>query len=344
VTDWDKDTGSGGTMRIRDLGSTVEFWFKAAYSNDWYNGLRFSYTVDGGTTPKTIDYPTGADWYKIGSDTATHDQTVTFKLLTDTSIGGIGGPATFTHLVSRDSVPAAPSTPTISGVKATSVVVTFRDGSNGGDAIDSRQIRYDDNANASSPSYVSSDGSTTISGLIAGKTYYFWARTHNSLGWSAWSGRGSATTQQVPTAPQAPLLSSVTATTVDVAFYPNSDGGSSVTAWQIGWGTSSTAPTSTVSAKSPQVLSGLTPGTQYYIFVRAQNSVGWSAWSKPTAMITVAGAYVLVPGGVVGSDISGGNPPAAGFWRVAVVYVNDGGTWKPAEAWVRNAGVWSRTT
>ena len=328
MTDWDKDTGAGGTMRIRDLGSTVEFWFKAGYSNDWYNGLDFSYTVDGDTTKKSINYPTGADWYKVGSDTATYNQSVTFKLLTSTSISGIGGPATFTHSVTRDKVPGAPSTPAISGITATSVVVKFSDGSNGGDAIDARQIGYDDNSAGTSKTLVSSDKSTTISGLSTGKTYYFWARTHNSVGWGPWSGRASAKTSSVPTAPQAPLLSSVTATTVDVAFYPNSDGGSAITAWQIGYGVSSTTPTTTVSAKSPQVLTGLTPGTTYYIFARAQNSVGWSAWSKPTMMITVAGAYILV-----GST-----------WKLAIPYVNVGGTWKMAEAWGRNAGAWSRTT
>lgn len=331
MTDWDKDTGAGGTLRIRDTGSSVEFWFKAGYSSDWYNGLKFSYTVDGDTTSKTINYPTGADWYKVGSDTATYNQTVTFKLVSNTDISGIDGPSTFTHSVTRDSVPGAPSTPAISGIKSTSVVVTFKDGSTGGDSIDARQIRYDDNSDASSSTTVSSDGSTTISGLTPGKTYYFWARTHNSVGWSAWSGRASAVTQQVPTAPQAPLLSSVTATTVDVAFYPNSDGGSGITAWQIGWHVAvpwdPVAP-NIISAKSPQVLTGLAPGTTYYIFVRAQNAIGWSAWSKPTKMITIAGAYILV----------------GTTWKLAIPYVNVGGTWKVAEAWGRVAGVWSRTT
>lgn len=328
MTDWDKDTGSGGTMRIRDLGSTVEFWFKAGYSNDWYNGLDFSFTVDGSTTKKSIDYPTGADWHKVGSDTATYNQTVTFKLLTATGIGGMGGPATFTHSVTRDQVPGAPSTPTISGIKSTSVVVSFRDGSNGGDAIDSRQIRYDDTSSFSSPTTVSSDGSTTISGLTANKTYYFQARCHNSVGWGSWSGTVSAKTQSVPTAPSSPLLSSVTATSVDVSWTDNANGGSLITAHQIGWGKSSSAPTSTVSANSPQVIKGLAPGTTYYIFVRAQNSVGWSDWSKPTSMKTVAGAYILV----------------GTTWKLAVPYVNVGGTWKLAEAWGRNAGVWRRTT
>jgi heptaprenylglyceryl phosphate synthase len=124
------------------------------------------------------------------------------------------------------------------------------------------------------------------------------------------------------------LLSSVTATSVDVSWSDNSDGGSPITAHQIGWGTSSSAPTSTVSASSPQVVTGLTPGTTYYIFVRAQNSVGWSAWSKPTSMRTVAGAYILV----------------GAVYKLAVPYVRVSGVWKQAEAWTRSAGVWKRTT
>jgi len=328
MTDWTKTTGSTGTMLIRDTGSTVEFWFKAGYSSDWYNDLQFSYTVDGSTTNKSIDYPTGADWKKVGSDTATYNQTVTFKLKTATGISGMGGPTTFTHTVSRDTVPGAPSTPTISGIKANSVVVTFRDGSNGGDAIDARQIRYDNNSDASSPTIVSSDGSTTIYGLSSNTTYYFWARTHNSVGWGPWSGRASAKTQAVPTAPSAPLLSSVTATSVDVSWTDNSNGGSAITAHEIGWGTSSSAPTSTVSASSPQVVTGLAPGVLYYIFVRAQNSVGWSAWSKPTSIRTVAGAYITV----------------GAVQKLAVPYVRVAGVWKQAEVWVKSAGVWKRTT
>jgi hypothetical protein len=328
MTDWTKTTGSTGTMLIRDTGDSVEFWFKAGYSNDWYNGLDFSYTVNGDTDDKSINYPTGANWYHVGSKTATYNQTVTFKLKTDTSISGIGGPTTFTHTVTRDQEPGAPSKPVISGIKATSVVVSFNDGSNGGDSIDSRQIRYDDNSNFSSPSTVSSDRSTTISGLTANKTYYFQARCHNSVGWGSWSTASSAKTQSVPTAPSAPLLSSVTATSVDVSWTDNSNGGSSITAHQIGWGTSSSAPTSTVSANSPQVVNGLTPGTTYYIFVRAQNSVGWSSWSKPTSMMTVAGVYVLV----------------GTAWKLAVPYVRVGGIWKRAETWGRSSGVWRRTT
>lgn len=227
-----------------------------------------------------------------------------------------------------DKVPDAPHTPRISGIKSTSVVASFSDAGNGGDAIDSRQIGYDDNSAGSSKTVVSSDGSTTITGLTPGKTYYFWARTHNSVGWSSWSGRASAKTLSVPTAPSAPLLSSVTATSVDASWSANSNGGSTITEYQLGYGISAIGPSVTFSASSPQVITGLTPGNRYFIFVRARNSVGWSDWSKPTSMNTVAGAYILV----------------GTTWKLAVPYVNVGGTWKLAEAWGRSAGAWSRAT
>jgi hypothetical protein len=326
MTDWTKTSGTNGTMMIRDTGTDVEFWFKAGYSSDWYNGLDFSYTAQGSTTNKTINYPTGADWYKIGERTVTTDQTVTFKLITDTSIGGIGGPTTFSHAIDRATVPQAPDKPVISGIKSTSVVVTFTDNGNGGAAINSRQIGYA-TSTTGTKTLVSSDGSTTISGLDDGVTYYFWARVHNSEGYSAWSSYVSAKTLKTPDPPSTPLLSSVTSTSVDVAFTPNSNGGAAITGYQIGYGTSSTTPTTTVAASSPQVVSGLVPGTVYYFFARAQNSVGWGAWSGAASTRTVAGAYIQV-----GATV-----------KLAVPYVRVGGVWKIAEPWVRSVGVWKRT-
>lgn len=326
MPDYTKTTGVNGTMMIRDTGGDVEFWFRAGDSSDWVNGLDFSYTANGSTTSTSINYPTGAAWKKIGERSVSDSQTVTFRLVSDTSISGIGGPTTFSHAIARDTVPDAPHTPTISGITSTSVVVKFVDAGNGGDAINSRQITYGTSSSGGT-STVSSDGSTTISGLSPNTTYYFWARTHNSIGYSAWSGRASAKTTSVPTPPSAPLLSSVTATSVDVSWTDNASS-TPISAHQIGWGPTALTPGPTVSANSPQVLTGLIPGTTYYIFVRAQNSVGWSAWSKPTQMRTVAGAYILV-----GST-----------WKLAVPYVKVGATWKLAEAWGRTAGVWKRTT
>jgi hypothetical protein len=327
LTDWTKTTGTNGTMMIRDTGSDVEFWFKAGHPSDWANGLQFSYTAQGSTTNTTINYPTGADWRKIGERTVTTDQTVTFRLVSDTSIDGIGGPTTFSHSIDRATTPSAPSKPVISALKSTSFIASFTDGSNGGASINSRQIGYSTTSLVSDGTVVSSDGSTTITGLTPGTLYRVWARTHNSEGYSSWSTAATVTTLSTPEPPSVPLLSSVKSTSVDVAFAANGNGGSVIIGYQIGYGTNSSTPTTTVSATSPQVVSGLIPGTTYYFFVRAQNSMGWSEWSGAASVRTIAGAYIQV-----GSTV-----------KLAVPYVRDGGVWKIAEPWVRNLGVWKRT-
>lgn len=86
-----------------------------------------------------------------------------------------------------------PSTPVITNITQTSLDVTFADGS-GGAPIDSRQIVYGTDPTGVVNTTISSDGSTTITGLIPAKTYYFWARTHNAAGYSDFSARAQADT------------------------------------------------------------------------------------------------------------------------------------------------------
>lgn len=328
MVDYIKETGVNGQLLIKDLGEDVEFWFKAGYTSDTYPGLVFNYSANGSTTTVATNYPTGAPWYKVGTRVVTKEQTVTFRLATASGVRGIGGPTTFTQLIDRDKKPGAPTTPQITGITGTTVSLKFTDGSNGGDPIDEREIGFGTLSSAPQ-SFVSSSGSSTIHGLNGGTLYYFWAHTHNSEGWGPWSGRTYARTLQAPDAPTAPLISSITATSVDLAFNANGSGGSPITAYQIGYGTSSTIPPATViSGVSPQVINNLTPGTTYYFRLRARNALGWSSWSSATSAKTVSGAYVKV-----------GNT-----WKLAIPYVRVGGVWKMAETWTRNVGVWKRTT
>jgi len=326
VTDWTKTTGTNGTMMIRDTGSSVEFWFKAGNSAEWVNGLAFNWTANGSTNGNTINYPTGADWYHVGSVSVATNQTVTFRLLTNTSIPGIGGPTTFSHAITRATEPPSPDTPQLSSIKSTSILVKFASNGDGGADIDLREIGYSKNSGVITDTTIS-DGSTTVGGLDPGARYYFWARVHNFVGWSNWSGRASAVTLRVPDAPTKPLIASISSISAEASFSQNGNGGAIVTSSQFGYGTDPSAPTTIDTAGSPHIIDGLVPGTMYYVWARVQNSVGWSPWSASASFRTVAGAYIKV-----GTQ-----------WKIAVPYVRVGGVWKKAEPWVCNQGVWNRT-
>lgn len=325
MTDYDKPTGTSGTMRIRDLGSVVEFWITSGNSTTWNSALPYGWTYNGSTGTSTYNYQPNAGWEKLRSFTISTSQTVTFRLF-DSGTSGFGGPTTHSVAIDRATVPAPPSIPTLSSVTSTSVAVSFTDGSNGGAAIDSRQIGYGTNSSAPTTT-VSSDGSDTISGLTPGTLYYFWARTHNSKGYSAWSARAQTTTLKVPDAPSTPILTDISPTTVTVSWTPNSDGGTPITDFEVGYATSSSAPTSFVTGTSPKIITGLTPGVTYYFWVRAQNSVGWGSYSASANVMTIAGVRIK----------------DGGVWKIAVPYVRDAGVWKLARPYVKYLGVWKET-
>lgn len=86
-------------------------------------------------------------------------------------------------------VPVAPHPITFSQVTQTSLRTHFQDKSDGGTGIVERQVGY--GLNASAPTNFAGDflGVNDIANLVAGRTYYFWGRSRNSVGWSAWSER-----------------------------------------------------------------------------------------------------------------------------------------------------------
>lgn len=322
MTDYTKSTGSSGTMMIRDTGTYVEFWLKAGSATYNYQ-LPWSYVVNGVTSPtKSFRFEKGGQYQKLGSWNVSTSQTVTFKI-GDTGTSGLGGPTTFSQAITRAKPPNPPSAVSFSNLTSTSVIGTFTDGSNNGATIDARQIGY--GTNSTGPlNHVDSDRSTTITGLKPGLTYYFWASTRNAKGWSAWGPRSSITTLRTPFAPSAPSISDVKPTSATVKWSPPANGGATITGYQVGYGTSSTGPTTTIDATSPKTITGLIPGTKYYFWVRAKNSIGWGPWSNSSTNTTVAGARIKV-----GTE-----------WKVAVPYVKVNGVWKVARPWVRVAGVW----
>lgn len=142
------------------------------------------------------------------------------------------------------------------------------------------------------------------------------------LGSTGTQGLGGPTTfsasisrATIPAAPNKPIITNVTVNSVRLSWTPNSNGGSTITQYQIGYGTSSAGPTTFVTATSPYTVTNLATGSVYYFWVRAKNALGWSAWSSVSSVRTYLGAYVNV----------------AGVWKLAIPYVNNSGVWKQAQ-------------
>lgn len=325
---------------IRDTGSSVEFWLNSGNSASYNYSLPWGYQVNGASSSSEhYSYGPNAGWQRLGVWNVGSSQTVTFNL-GNTGTNGMGGPTSFSATISRSAIPDPPSLAGPYNVGSSTCDLSLTNGNDNGAATTDHQVGYGtDPWNVQYYSALSGYGTwISIGGLAQGTTYYFWARSWNQDGWSGWSNRVSATTLKVPDTMSQPLLASATFSTVDVSFAPSGNGGATILAYQVGYGVRSSDPDSTVGASSPVTITGLTPGTVYYFFVRAQNSVGWGPWSIPNSARTVAGAYATL----VVTD------PTTGFgvvsWKLAVPYVNVAGTWFPAEPWVRDVGVWKRTT
>lgn len=132
---------------------------------------------------------------------------------------------------------------------------------------------------------------------------------------------------RIPDAPSGASFSQISQTSLTVSWTQNFNGGAVILAYELGYGLSSSAPTTIISAMFPKTITDLLPGTKYYFWVRALNVVGWGPWSLPKSAMTIAGARVQV-------GLS---------WKFAVPYVRDGGVWKLARPWVRDLGVWKET-
>ncbi len=329
MTDYTKATGASGVMMIRDVGGKIQFWLKAGTDTASID-VQYGYTINGGTdNTQHFHFVSSNAWQMVRQWTVTESQLVIFRLF-DTGTVGLGGPTTLSVSIDRDTVPDAPSIPTVSLTTSTTAQVKFTDPAfNGGSAIDGRQLAYRETTDTDADFLVvSASLSTGLTGLTPGVSYYVQARVHNSFGYSEYGPRTTFMTLTDPEIPGLVKFSNITQTSVTTEFTDGDTGGTGIVERQVGYSLVQSLPTTILTYSGPTTVTGLHPSTWYYFRSRTRNSVGWSDWSPATSVKTLAGVRINV----------------GGVWRSAVPYVKVAGVWKLARPWGRQAGNWEEAS
>lgn len=195
MTDYHRNTGSTGTMMIRDTGTNVEFWITSNNSTTFDHEMPWTSMINGYLYPGYYEhnYNANSGWNLVASYAITYTQTVTFKL-GPTGTSGLGGPTTFDQYIFRPTVPAAPSTPTFAQILPTSVGVHWTPNSDGGSGITGYLLKYGTDPTGAVVTTIPTTTAMTVTGLTPGTDYYFWVQAVNAVGTGPASARGDVTT------------------------------------------------------------------------------------------------------------------------------------------------------
>jgi len=186
------------------------------------------------------------------------------------------------------ALPAITSTTGVYSITSSTATSGGVINSDGGSSITSRGIVWGTSAGSSTYSVTSGTGvgtfTSAMTGLTSGVTYYVRAFATNSIGTKYGPEITFNASQAVATLAATTTVSSIGSTTATSGGNITYNGGATVTASGVVWSTTST-PTIAVATKTTNgaangvytsTITGLTPGTLYYVRSYATNSVGTS--------------------------------------------------------------------
>ena len=272
-------------------------------STDFKSGITASdLTIGGltatGLTVNTVTYDSSTSITITFTGTAKYgDLTIQAKT---TAFNPAPSNASNTLTISVPNVvPPAPGTPT--GVVANSAQINLSwtaPTGNMGSAVTDYLVYYSTNSGSTWDTFtaaVSTSTSRNITGLSASTAYIFKVAAKNLAGYGPFSSNSSAyTTTSGPTVPETPTAvsaGSATTTSLSVSWTaPSSDGGATITSYWLQKSSDNgvTWETVTITASSPQTVSGLTTSTSYIFRVAAKNSVGYGPFSDSSSAVSTS--------------------------------------------------------
>lgn len=196
----------------------------------------------------------------------------------------------------KDSPKVLPTlTTTISNLSSSSVNATGEILDDGGAEVTSRGFCWDITPNPTIITQKTIDGkgiglfTTTITGLLPGTTYYFRSYATNSVG-TAYGNQVVGTTNAVLPTLTTTVVSNITSSSFTTGGSITFDGGSAITARGVCWSSAQNptiADNKTYDGAGPSSfvsnVTGLSPGTKYYVRAYATNSMGTAYGNQVSA-------------------------------------------------------------
>lgn len=130
----------------------------------------------------------------------------------------------------------------------------------------------------------------------------------------------------VPAAPTPVGIDTVGHTQFRYMFSGNSDGGSPIREWQIGYGYDPNNAQYLAPSSGTIMVGQFTVGATIYIWSRGRNDVGWGPWSSRMSVVLLQGGRIKVNGG----------------WGFAIPYVKYEGIWRGAEPYDKKNDAWRK--
>jgi uncharacterized protein (TIGR02145 family) len=203
----------------------------------------------------------------------------------------------------------------------------------GGSAVTARGVCWAITQNPTTAGSKTTDGAgsgiftSNLTGLLPGTTYYIKAYATNSIG-TTYGNQVTLTTTSVAPTLTTTAPSAITSTTATSGGNITSEGGSAVTARGVCWATTqnpTTTNSKTTDGTGPGTftsnLTGLIPGTTYYVKAYATNSIGTTYGSQVT-FVTLTSAPILTTNAATAitstTATSGGNITSDGGSAVTV--------------------------
>ena len=229
----------------------------------------------------------------------------------------IGSPGQF-------AMPGITSTTAISAITTSSASSGGVINSDGGAAVTARGIVWGTSAGSSTFSATTGTGvgtfTSSMTGLTSGVTYYVRAYATNSVGTKYGPEISFNTSQAVATLAATTTVSAIGSTTATSGGNITYNGGATVTVSGIVWSTTST-PTIALTTKTTNgaangaytsTMTGLTPGTLYYVRSYATNSVGtnygaqtsFTTLNTPTITATASATSITSSTATTGGTIT----------------------------------------